>query len=191
MRLFAALLPPDAALGALAETVASLRVRPDADGLRWTAVGGWHITLAFYGEADEEHTLPGLRERLSRSAARSRPLDLRVAGAGRFGRRALWAGVEGDREALRQLARSAAAAGRRSGLTEEEGRSFHAHLTVARARGRGGAVDLRPYADRLAAVRGEPWTATELVLVRSHLPVSGVRGEQPHYETVASWRLGR
>lgn len=190
MRLFAALLPPDAAVTALAHAVAPLRALPDADRLRWTTQDSWHFTLAFYGEVDEAGTLPELRERLARAAARSGAPDLRVAGAGRFGGRALWAGAEGDRETLKRLAQAAQAAGRRSGITMEEGRAFRPHLTVARARGRTASVDLRPYVDALGAFHGEAWTATELALVHSRLPASGVPGEQPHYTTIAAWPLG-
>ncbi len=191
MRLFAALLPPEAAVAALAEAVVPLRALPGAEGLRWTDRAGWHFTLAFYGEVDEDGTLPELRDRLARAAARSHPLALRVTGAGRFGGRALWAGAEGDRDGLKRLAQAAQAAGRRSGLDMEEGRPFRPHLTLARARGRTAAVDFRPYAEALAPFEGEGWTASELALVRSRLPASGVPGEQPHYETVAAWPLGR
>jgi 2'-5' RNA ligase len=194
MRLFAALLPPGEAATALAGAVEPLLALPGADRLRWTLREGWHFTLAFYGEVDEDHTLPGLRERLARAAARSAPLDLRLSGAGRFGDRALWVGADGDRRALERLAQAAHAAGRRSGVAMEEGRAFRAHLTVARARGRGtagaSATGLRPYVEALGGFEGEAWTARELTLVRSRLPASGVPGEQPHYESIAAWPLG-
>jgi 2'-5' RNA ligase len=233
MRLFAALLPPARVLdgpGRLAEAVAQLRTMEGADRLRWTDRANWHITLAFYGEVPDA-ALPGLRERLARAARRSRPMGLRIAGSGRFGDRALWAGIADAEEetpgpaedtsgaadtgrgsgggrdtggdgaaaaagppqappavALRRLAEAAEAAGRRMGLQKEE-RRFHAHLTVARAAR--GPVDLRPYAAALAGYRGEPWTARELALVRSNLPERGVPGEQPRYEQVTAWPLGR
>lgn len=196
MRLFAAVLPPPEAVAALAEAVRPLHGLPGADGLRWTHREGWHFTLAFYGEVDEDRTLPDLRDRLARAAARSSPLELRMTGAGRFGDRALWAGAGGDIRALGRLAQAAHAAGRRSGVAMEEGRPFRAHLTIARTRGRhrgpsGGGTDLRPYAEALGAFESPPWTATELTLVRSRLPAGGVPGEQPHYESLAAWPLGR
>jgi 2'-5' RNA ligase len=45
----------------------------------------------------------------------------------------------------------------------------------------------------VAALRefaGREWTVADLTLVRSHLPKSGVAGEQPRYETVERWGLG-
>ena len=38
--------------------------------------------------------------------------------------------------------------------------------------------------------RSRTWIVEELVLVRSHLPRSGVPGEQPRYEAVARRALG-
>lgn len=187
MRLFAAVLPPSAVVEELDAVVRALRALPDADRLRWAPRESWHLTLAFYGEVGEE-TLPELRERLARAAGRSRPLTLRLSGGGRFGDRALWAGPAGDLKPLRDLAQSAVAAGRRIGVPGDEDRRFRPHLTLARTRG--GRWDLRPYAAALEPFDGSEWRAGELTLVRSHLPHSGVPGEQPRYEPVASWPLG-
>jgi RNA 2',3'-cyclic 3'-phosphodiesterase len=254
MRLFTALLPPAHVLdGAaqLAEKVAELRAMDGAGRLRWADRANWHITLAFYGEVGDGQ-LDGLRERLSRTAARGRPLRLRIAGGGQFGHRSLWAAIAGApaeegatgagatngpegangpegtaepegtdgtdgtdgtggtdgaahaqarrpvpepahgtgaAEALRRLASTTAAAGRRVGLGTDEPRRFRAHLTLARASS--SQLDLRPYVAELDAFAGEPWTAAELALVRSNLPDSGVPGEQPRYERIAAWPLGR
>ncbi|MCH6160954.1 2'-5' RNA ligase family protein [Streptomyces marispadix] len=236
MRLFTALLPPAHVLDGtaqLAEKVAQLRAMDGAGRLRWADRANWHITLAFYGEVGDGQ-LDGLRERLSRTAARGRPLRLRIAGGGQFGHRSLWAAVAGApaeegatgpagtdgaapgpvrdevpgpvrdeahapahdpaygpaaAEALRRLASTTAAAGRRVGLGTDEPRRFRAHLTLARARS--SQLDLGPYIAELDAFAGEPWTAAELALVRSNLPESGVPGEQPRYERIAAWPLGR
>lgn len=70
-----------------------------AGRLRWTDRANWHITLAFYGEVSDA-VLPSLEERLARAARRGRPLRLRIAGSGRFGDRALWAGIaDGEADA--------------------------------------------------------------------------------------------
>ncbi|MGW5367221.1 RNA 2',3'-cyclic phosphodiesterase [Streptomyces sp. NPDC004009] len=187
MRLFAALLPPDDVAGALAREVAALRELPGADGLRWTGRPGWHFTLAFYGEVDEE-LVPELRDRLERAAGRTPAFPLALRGGGQFGRgKALWTGADGDLSALRLLAGRAEAAGRRSGIEMGEHRRYQAHLTVARSRS---AVDVRPYVAALGGFGSRTWTADELTLVRSNLPKSGVPGEQPRYEAVGRWALG-
>ncbi|WP_329281589.1 RNA 2',3'-cyclic phosphodiesterase [Streptomyces sp. NBC_00691] len=187
MRLFAAVLPPRERLDELAHVVDRLHRLPGADGLRWTSQPGWHLTLAFMGEVDEE-LLPELRVRLARAAHRTPSFSLRLHGGGHFGRRALWAGIAGDLDELRLLAERADAAARRAGVAMDEHRRYQAHLTVARARG--DAADLHPFLDELGTFEGSRWEAGELVLVRSNLPVSGVRGEQPRYETVDGWALG-
>ncbi|MCZ4637138.1 2'-5' RNA ligase family protein, partial [Streptomyces rubrogriseus] len=95
MRLFAAVLPPEDVTAALAAEVAVLRGLPGAEGLRWTGRPGWHLTLAFYGEVDDE-LVPELSARLARAAHRTAPFELALRGGGQFGRgRALWAGAEG------------------------------------------------------------------------------------------------
>ncbi|MFJ5141667.1 RNA 2',3'-cyclic phosphodiesterase [Streptomyces sp. NPDC088707] len=186
MRLFAAVLPPPERLDELGHVVDRLHRLPGADALRWTSRPGWHLTLAFMGEVDEE-LLPELRVRLARAAHRTPPFPLRLHGGGHFGRRALWAGVAGGLDELRLLAERADAAARRSGVAMDEHRRYQAHLTVARARGE--EVDLHPFLDGMGTFEGARWEVAELVLVRSNLPVSGVRGEQPRYERVGGWPL--
>ncbi|MET8678920.1 RNA 2',3'-cyclic phosphodiesterase [Streptomyces sp. NPDC004647] len=186
MRLFAAVLPPATALAELAGEVNKVRALPGADRLRWTGRAGWHFTLAFYGEVAEE-LLPELSRRLERAAHRHHPFELRLSGGGRFARAVVWVGAEGDPEAMRRLADSAAAGARRAGVPMDEHRSYAPHLTIARNRTH---MTLSPFVDALAEFEGSPWTVGELSLVRSNLPVSGVEGEQPRYETVGAWPLG-
>jgi 2'-5' RNA ligase len=187
MRLFAAVLPPDDVVRELAVEVDRLRGLPGAGRLRWTGRPGWHFTLAFYGEVDDG-VVEELSARLERAAHRTEPFALAVCGAGQFGHgRALWAGAQGELRTLRLLAERAEAAGRKAGVPMGEHRRYKAHLTLARSRD---AVDVRPYLSALEEFTGRTWTVAELVLVRSHLPRSGVAGEQPRYEAVARWALG-
>lgn len=183
MRLFAAVLPPAEAARELEDAVTELKALPGAGDLRWSDPAGWHFTLAFYGDVDagDQETLSG---RLARAARRAGPIPLRIGGGGRFGDRALWAGL-GEGSDHETLARVAVAA-RRAGRVEER---FRAHLTLARTRA-SAPVDLRPYVTVLRVFRGTPWTARELVLVSSRLPASGTPGERPRYTPVERWRLG-
>ncbi|MFZ3498489.1 RNA 2',3'-cyclic phosphodiesterase [Streptomyces sp. 5.8] len=183
MRLFAAVIPPEAAISELSGAVRGLR----DDHLRWTAEAGWHFTLAFMGEVQEE-LLPELHARLARAATRSTPFPLRIHGSGHFGHRSLWAGAAGDLDALRMLAERADAAARRSGVPMDQHHRYTPHLTLGRLRDE--RHDVRPYATALAAFEGTRWQVGELSLVRSNLPDSGVPGEQPRYEVVGSWKLG-
>ncbi|MHA6762426.1 RNA 2',3'-cyclic phosphodiesterase [Streptacidiphilus sp. PAMC 29251] len=190
MRLFAAVVPPQAAIKELAAAVTSLQALPQAAALRWTAKPTWHLTLAFLGQVDAAD-LDALGGRLAAAAATvDRAPELRLAGGGRFGERALWADVRGDVRPLGRLAEEVADAARATGIAVDE-RPFRAHLTLARSgasRAGGPApagTDLAPLAAALADFSGVAWPAGELRLMRSHLGVGPA-----HYETVASWPLG-
>ncbi|MET7640209.1 RNA 2',3'-cyclic phosphodiesterase [Streptomyces sp. NPDC005438] len=186
MRLFVALLPPASVTAELGREVERLRPLVEAERLRWTDPAGWHITLAFLGEL-EPARLPGLGRRLERAARRHPPLRLRLRGGGRFGDRALWTGVDGDRRPLSLLAASVAAGSHRAGAEVTRGGAFRAHLTLARAQGKG--AELGPAVAALAHFTGAEWTAGEVSLVRSHLPAGGVPGARPRYEPLDSWAL--
>ncbi|GEC08693.1 RNA 2',3'-cyclic phosphodiesterase [Streptomyces spinoverrucosus] len=187
MRLFAAVLPPEDVTDELAAELAALKKLPGADGLRWTGRPGWHFTLAFYGEVDDD-VVPELAIRLERAAHRTRAFALALRGGGQFGQgRALWAGAEGDLATMRLLAERAEAAARKAGVEMGEHRRYKAHLTLARSRD---ARNVRAYLDALAGFTSRTWTVDELALVRSNLPKSGVPGAQPRYEAVARWPLG-
>ncbi|MFE1360318.1 RNA 2',3'-cyclic phosphodiesterase [Streptomyces harbinensis] len=184
MRLFAALFPDAAAVRELERAVRPLRALPGdgAGRVRWTPVTGWHLTLAFYGEVPDE-LVPTLRGRLAAVAAARPGCTLRLAGGGRFGDRALWAGVAGDTGELMALAAAARDTGRALGLLPDARPEYVPHLTVALT-GRRAPAPLAPYAERLAGFAGRPWTAGELVLVRSETSPEGSR-----YATEASWPL--
>lgn len=165
MRLFVALDLPqeevarlDAAIGARDAT------------LRWVPVHQWHVTLVFCGEVDAA-VVPELTERLSRAAARTPALTLRLDGAGTFPpqssrARVLWVGLDGDVVTLSRLAERCAAAARRCGI-DVETRRFRPHLTVARARR--GTADATAHVQRLSSYAGQPWPVQSIRLVHSTL----------------------
>lgn len=193
MRLFAAVLPPQSAVRELADAVRPLHALPQAASLRWTALPTWHLTLTFLGQVEAE-ALPELSAVLDAAVAGHAAFELRLAGGGRFGDRALWAGVDGDTRALGALAESVADAARRVGIELDE-RPFHGHLTLARssvprsaesARRRPGGPNLRPPADALSGFRGELWPVETVQLMRSHL------GAGPsHHERIDGWALAQ
>jgi RNA 2',3'-cyclic 3'-phosphodiesterase len=165
VRLFVSLRPPPEVIDALARTVA---------GLRTTRRDQWHVTLAFLGEVPDPWPLDPA---LAGAAAAGVPLDLRLRGGGFFRRPGvLYAGLAGDVEGLRELARQVEAAAREAGVHLEE-RPFRPHLTVARR--------LRSDPGCLDGYEGPPWTATELELVRSRL------GATVEHEVLSHHRLGR
>lgn len=185
MRLFVALTPPTEAIAELARAVAGMRGR--YSGLRWTDAGGWHLTLAFLGEVGDD-VRAELEPRLARVASRHPAVPLRLAGGGRFGDRVLWAGIDAEPHARRELAALATGTRRaavKSGISVDD-RAWHGHLTLARAgRDAGAAAALRGAATDLGVFAGAVfWTADRLHLVRS------VTGDGPaRYQDVGSWPL--
>jgi 2'-5' RNA ligase len=186
--MFVALTPPQPALEDLEEF---LSPRQEAGaGLRWTVPEQWHLTLAFFGDVAERH-LDDLVERLGRAAARRTAVELTIAGGGAFpnpGRaKVVYAAVDaaGRDEELRRMATGARAAGARSGAGGEGGR-FHPHVTLARS---GRPIEATRWIRVMEAYRGPSWTATELVLVESHLGEGPRR--RPRYEVVETFPVGR
>ena len=181
LRLFAAIDPP-------ADVCADLSAAmPAADeALRYVPHAQWHLTLAFYGSVAADK-VPALHEALGRAAARSRPLRLRLAGAGTFPRqpvkaRVVWVGVDGEIDELRRLADRCAGAGRHARIAMES-RAFRAHLTLARARQ--GAVDASTAVEALSAFESEWWTVDVVRLVHSTL------GAHVVHETRGEYALGQ
>lgn len=186
-RLFAALELPEDVRDHVVDAVRRARAATPPPGgsrtdlVRWSDPSSWHLTLAFYGAVD-----PAVDEALvaqvAAVAARHAPVALRVVGAGRFGQRVLWAGVEGG-PALVVLAGSLAAGALASGIAVED-RPYRPHLTLAR--GLPGA-DLRAAVAALAGGAGPSWVADRVVLVHSVLG-GGADGTARH-ERVGAWAL--
>jgi RNA 2',3'-cyclic 3'-phosphodiesterase len=182
VRLFVAITPPEKALEELEAVVAPLRAaRPD---LRWTSSKSWHVTLAFLGEVDDA-VLDRLTARIERVAAKRHGLVVSAGGAGAFPTaprgRVLWTRLQVDREALRAIARSvAAAAGKAGAPPADEQRRFRPHITLARSRE---PADLRPLIAELSGFAGTTWTADRVRLIRSHL------GPDTWYESIGDWPL--
>lgn len=187
-RLFVAVWPPPAVVEAVAAAADAARRRagdvasgavdtsgagatPMAQGLRWTDPAEWHVTLRFLGRVDRATALRAFGA-VGRQPA---PVLARVGPAtGRFGRRVLHVPVQG----LEGLAAAVAAT---SDVGEPpDDRPFAGHLTLARARARGGAD--------LSSAVGVPvsaaWEVEEITLVASR-PGAGA-GLGARYEVVAS-----
>ncbi|MEV4599667.1 RNA 2',3'-cyclic phosphodiesterase [Amycolatopsis sp. NPDC049253] len=166
MRLFTALRPPPDVVAAVALSLGESLGEP-GPGLRWSPPADWHVTLAYYGEADPEERAAELVPAL----AGRPPVDVRLTGPGTFPG-VLWLGVAG--EGLTRLAEAAGA--------DQEERPYRAHLTLARyARDRRGAAE--PWTRRLAGFSSREWTAGEVVLMGS----TGTAG--PRYRELRTFPL--
>jgi 2'-5' RNA ligase len=155
--------------------------------VRWVRIDGLHLTVRFLGPTPPGR-LAGVERAVAATAAVSRPVRVRLQGAGGFPRpdapRTLWLRVVEDEAGLKALAGT---------LDDElaadewprEGREFRGHLTIARADGvRSGPETLRQLVAAAADVSIE-WLADELVLYES------VTGAGPaHYEPLLRLPLG-
>ena len=164
------------ALGAYLEECA--RRAPD---FRWTPAGNLHLTVRFLGHV-EESTAMRIADRLAAAPLRGFDLELGESGAFKRGRlaRVVWLGLRRGSEELGRLASIVEAESVSAGL-EPEGRRFHAHLTLARARPRAGA----PLPELPVPPELPSWHAGELILYRSRLGRGG-----SVYEPVRTLTLG-
>jgi RNA 2',3'-cyclic 3'-phosphodiesterase len=183
VRLFVALPIPEH-VRALVEAAAA-PAREAHPELTWTRPRGWHLTLAFLGDVLVDR-VGAVRDTVGTVVAGGEvgPVGCALAGAGRFGERALWLGVDDDPPgaivAFGEAVQEALAAAH----LPVQRRAVRPHLTLARASRRGAAVT-DAVVRHVASVRGR-WEVDDAELVRSHLG-----GGPARYETVASWRLGR
>jgi 2'-5' RNA ligase len=183
MRLFVAVLLPDAVRRALAAAVD--RLRPLAPGVAWVASENLHVTLKFLGEVDDGRVTQ-VREALARAVPAGAPFDVRVRAMGAFPgaarARVLWAGIA-DAGPLAALADRVDTALGTAGFPRDE-RPFAAHVTLGRVR--------EPRRDAaLAAALAEAATVDfglvrvdQVVLVRSQLSPRGAR-----HSPVGAWPL--
>lgn len=162
LRLFAAVDIPD-------EIAA--RVQPlmrGVPGAKWRPRENLHVTLRFYGELTET-VADDLDAELGEMARKHRAFDLRIKGAGFFGREtphALWLGLS-ESEPLRALAADCDRAARRLKLPPPE-HKFTPHMTVAYLSGT--TLDrVIAFEKRLALYEGEAWTADAFFLLSSNV----------------------
>jgi 2'-5' RNA ligase len=175
VRLFVALRPPSVAVRHAAEAVDAVRFAHG--GPRWVPADRWHLTLAFYGEV-ADRDLDRTARRVGRAVAGVPTLELALAGAGSFARRAVWLGVTGTPGDLRALRALAGALAR-----EPHPPPYRPHLTIARLRAGTDRAAADAAVTSLASYAGPTWPATEVHLVRSLL------GPQPVYDDLATWTL--
>lgn len=195
MRLFVALeLPPE-----VREAAASVARELKSSGadVKWVKPESMHLTLKFLGETPDDQ-VPDVKSALKEACTGKPALELTVKGCGSFpGQKkpqVVWLGLEGQIDALRDLAVTIEAGLELLGFPPER-RSFKAHLTLGRMRrgprrgGRGGEQGgpVGPLVRAIAAQKeyqGPAFRADNVVLMKSTLTPTG-----PIYEPLAEFRL--
>ncbi|MDQ2836838.1 MAG: RNA 2',3'-cyclic phosphodiesterase [Actinomycetota bacterium] len=172
MRMFVAVVPPEAVTEHLAEF---LEPRHEAAGpLRWTSIEQWHLTLAFLPavtDSDLDELVEGLADTISQRSS----FPLQLMGAGAFpdpaAAKILWAGVGPDPEPLTRLAAATRTAAIRAGVPAD-GAKYRPHLTLARVNR---PLDVTRWLRVLDLYTGPRWQVGELALIESQLG-AGPRG---------------
>jgi 2'-5' RNA ligase len=174
-RLFVAIRPPEHIRDLLIDAM------DDSPDFRWQDEAQLHLTLRFVGEVDRP-LANDLEDALGR--IRSAPLQLRIAGLGRFEQRnsgTLWAGVE-PKPPLAALAAKVERICQSVGL-EPERRAFHPHITLARWKGRR-TQEVQAFLGRSGGLSSGPFMISEFILFESRLSRHGA-----HYEEVTRYGL--
>jgi RNA 2',3'-cyclic 3'-phosphodiesterase len=174
IRSFIAVLLPEPLKARLDEAAEPLRQRGPA--VSWVRAENLHVTLRFLGGVDEA-TIGKVREALAEAAVGLAPFRVVLRGFGGFptarAPRVVWVGVADGSERLGALhARVEAALARQR--IPAEGRPFHPHVTLGRAREPRGAAGLAESLGAPGAPLGE--THVDAIhLMRSDLHPSGAR----------------
>ena len=157
--------------------------------VRWVGLDGIHLTLKFLGNIDPSR-VEDISGAVQRASIGSSPFRLLLSGLGTFPNqnrpRIIWAGVQGDIDALGKLQTEIEAEMSGIGFPREN-RPFAPHLTLGRVRdgtasskrlGIGAAVSSS------STVSTESWLVESVRLVRSNLGPGG-----PTYSDLASVSL--
>ena len=175
MRLFIAIELPDLVKGMLSDLVGELR--PKLKGWRWIRVENLHLTIKFLGELDEQDlnmVQECLRVCICKKAIA--PIRFQIASIGVFPSirhpSVLWCGMLEEERVLQMLAADLENDLEKIGFQKEE-RSFHPHITIARASKKDPAIivqrDIEMYKERVFAA----FDATMISLLKSSLTPQG------------------
>lgn len=186
VRAFFALPLPEEARRAVAQVVSALRVLPDGDEVRWVGPASYHLTLRFLGNVDPSR-IPALVARVGAQVQEFPSFEMTLHDPHLFPspRRPRVVALEvRPTDRLAALAEAIEQGVVQAGFPGET-RSFRAHLTLGRIRGR-----RFPRPAEVGPPRTAPISVREVVLLRSqlrregasythlgHVPLAGVGAE--------------
>jgi RNA 2',3'-cyclic 3'-phosphodiesterase len=139
----------------------SMRLQSKADGLRWSALESWHITLQFLGNTTEyECIVTQLRQ------LREPQVPITLEGLGSFDRAGIFFAGVSLTPGLRSLQQSVAAATGLCGFIPET-RPYHPHITLARTKAKNPKAMHELKAKLHREPKFSPFVAMEFVLYES------------------------
>ena len=157
------------------------RIREEVpEGIQWADPSGMHLTLKFLGNIPSDRVAP-LLDCLKPVAASHASFLLELEGLGTFPNRhkprVLWAGVDGDLDALSLLQQDAEEAITALGHPPEE-RPFRPHITLGRPRrsvSDGDRSRIGSVVSGLTSPASVRWAVESVEVMRSELHPSGAR----------------
>ncbi len=149
-----------------------------------------HLTLKFLGNVAMEK-IEAIKAEMSEVAKSASGFQLELKGVGCFPNtqrpRVIWAGLEGDVDALSRFQERLESALQKLGFPPEN-RAFSAHLTLGRVRDRSSPAEVRQIGETVQALDYKPalkFTAREISLIQSIL-----KPQEPEYTTLFRVGLG-
>ncbi len=166
-------LPPD--IKNLIEGIKE-RLMPALERIRWIRPEGSHLTLKFFGDIVRDNMIC-ISEVIEKNVRGIPPIKLDVGSLGGFPSlkkpRVVWLGINGDIRRLEVLQATIDSDLEECGFPGES-RPFKPHLTLGRARQRGGSIS---GGEDLISATGDigthPFDVRELILFKSELKPGG------------------
>ncbi|MEA1970508.1 MAG: RNA 2',3'-cyclic phosphodiesterase [Thermodesulfobacteriota bacterium] len=174
MRAFLAIeLPPD-----IKDLIEGIKegLMPVLKGIRWTRPEGMHLTLKFFGDLFQDD-VACISEVVGRNVRDIVPMELDIDSLGGFPSlkepRVLWLGIGGDVERLAALQAAIERDLEKCGFPGEK-RPFRPHLTLGRARSRGGIISgVENVIKKTGGMSTHRFDVRELVLFEGELKPGG------------------
>jgi len=178
----------------LPDTVAaSIRVlqnelRDQKFKIKWVRTDNLHLTLKFLGDTRADR-IAVVNQALENAAAMGSPMTLGARGLGVFPGirrpRVVWVGIDGDVDTLMRLQQAIDGTLASAGFPPET-RSFKAHLTIGRVKGRVDTGRLLEVVQHYQRYRSESFQIKRFGLIQSDLKPQG-----PQYSYLAKYDLSR
>ena len=110
-------------------------IRPQAKNIKWMEPKNYHVTLKFFGNIDEQKSVPAIEKIVKANLVDLLPIKLRCEGIGCFPKwerpKVIWADLKGEAQNLIALQNRLENDFEKLGFPKED-REFTLHLTLAR-----------------------------------------------------------
>lgn len=183
MRTFAAIALPDEVRDRISRVTKDMRSA--CKSVRWVQAENYHLTLAFYGEVEDDQ-FETIDAALARHTSNIAAFTLHLTECGAFPNvrkpATVWVGVNTCSE-LEACHAAAAEAGSAVGIPAEK-RKYHPHITIGRVRRGRFEQELAPHLPSAEAIGACEFTVRDVSLFKSSLTPQGA-----HYDCLKQYPL--